>query len=102
MKVLFFRIHRNSESVSKGVSKEIPKIQIDPLYLENLRIMEIMDWDRSQDPKVRALKAVCDMHNFNIRTEFICNFILRMNREQKIADIELHKFLILIESAAAM
>lgn len=104
MKVsLFSRSRRSRRSCDRNHrSHDTFGTQISPLYEENTRIFEILDWDRSPDPLVKVLKNLCESNNFNIWNEFIVNFVLRMNLEQIIVDLELHRFLILIESAASM
>ncbi len=69
---------------------------------ENLRILGILDMDRSSDPCIKRLRQLCITYGFAIRTEFIADFLSRLHRDRKIESPELHRLLILIDTAASM
>lgn len=91
--------HRVIEHVTE---RDAPTLEENPLRDENLRILGILDVDRSADPHIKHLRKLCTTYGFAIRTEFVAEFLSRLHRERKIEGPELHQLLILIDTAASM
>jgi hypothetical protein len=97
----FRRTDRDTERDAERDTEE-PIMEENALRDENVRILGIIDIDRSTDPCIKRLRQLCKDHGFTIWAEFIADFLSRLHRERKIESLELHQLLILIDTAASM
>lgn len=93
---------RTKRDAQRDAQLDVPRLEENPLRDENLRILGILDMDRSSDPHIKRLRQLCITYGFDVRAEFVADFLSRLHRERKIEGLELHQLLILIDTAASM